>query len=57
LNLKNLNDKKFKEIASRFLALKNLDDEMKVNSAWETITDNIKSSVDENLGYYKLRKL
>jgi hypothetical protein len=43
------------EISNRFVALKNLDDSMHINSAWESITENIKTSGKENLGYHKLK--
>jgi hypothetical protein len=54
-NLKKLNEvennSKFcVEISNRFAALKDLDTEMEINSAWETIVENIKTSVKESLG-------
>jgi hypothetical protein len=33
-----------------------LDTELDVNKAWETITENIKISAKESLGYYELKK-
>jgi hypothetical protein len=48
-NLKKLNDvegkEKFRvEVSNRFAALEDLDTEVEINSAWETITENIKIS-------------
>jgi hypothetical protein len=39
-----------------FAALEDLDAEVEINSAWETIRENIKISAKECLGYYELRK-
>jgi hypothetical protein len=36
--------------------LENLDAEVEINSAWETIRENIKISAKESLGYYELKK-
>jgi hypothetical protein len=36
--------------------LENLDDEVDINRAWETIRENIEVSVKESLGYYELKK-
>jgi hypothetical protein len=33
-----------------------LDAGVEINSAWETIRENIKISAKESLGYYELRK-
>jgi hypothetical protein len=44
------------EISYRFTALENLDTEVDINKAWETIRENIKISVKESLGYYELKK-
>jgi hypothetical protein len=33
-----------------------LDAEVEINSAWETIRENIKISTKESLGYYELEK-
>jgi hypothetical protein len=33
-----------------------LDAEVEINSAWETIRENIKISTKESLGYYELKK-
>jgi hypothetical protein len=60
-NLKKLNNVEGKEqfhveVSNRFAALEDLDTEMEINSAWETIRVNIKISAKENLGYYELRK-
>jgi hypothetical protein len=60
-NLKKLNDKEGKEqyrveISNRFATLENLDTEVNINRAWETIRENIKVLAKESLGYYELRK-
>jgi hypothetical protein len=36
--------------------LENLDDDLDIDRAWETIRGNIKISVNESLGYYELKK-
>jgi hypothetical protein len=51
-NLKKLNDVECKEqfcveVSNRFAALEDLDAEVKINSAWETIRENIKISSKE----------
>jgi hypothetical protein len=61
-NLKKLNDVECREqfrveVSNRFAALEDLDAEVEVNSAWETIRKNIKISAKENLGYFELKKL
>jgi hypothetical protein len=43
-------------VSNRFAALEDLDTEVEINSAWETIRENIKISAKESLGYYELRK-
>jgi hypothetical protein len=60
-NLKKLNEVDGKEqycveIPNRFAAFKNLDAEVDVNRAWETIRESIKISVKEGPGYYKMKK-
>jgi hypothetical protein len=60
-NLKKLNEVEGKEeyrveVSNRFSALEDLDQEMKINSAWETIRDNIKISAKEGLGYCEMKK-
>jgi hypothetical protein len=47
-NLKKLNDVEGKEqfrveVSNRFAALQDLDTEVEINSAWETIRENIKT--------------
>jgi hypothetical protein len=37
-------------------ALEDLDAEVEINSAWETIRENIKISAKESLGYYEFKK-
>jgi hypothetical protein len=60
-NLKKLNEVEGREhyrveISNRFAALENLDTEMELNNAWETVRENIKISAKESLGYYELKK-
>jgi hypothetical protein len=45
-NLKECNDV---EVSYRFEALKDLDTDVEINSAWETIRENIKISAKESL--------
>jgi hypothetical protein len=60
--LKKLNEVEGKElycveISNRFAALENLDAEVNVNKAWETIRENIKISAKKVcLGYYEVKK-
>jgi hypothetical protein len=44
------------QISNRFAALEDLHADMEINSAWETIKENIKISAKECLGYYELKK-
>jgi hypothetical protein len=44
------------EISNRFATLEDLNAEVEINSAWETIRLNIKMSGKESLGYFKLNK-
>jgi hypothetical protein len=60
-NLKTLNNVEGKEqfhveVSNRFAALEVLGTQVEINSAWETIRDNIKISAKESLGYFKLKK-
>jgi hypothetical protein len=60
-NLKKLNEVGGKEqfhveVSNRFAALEDLDAEVEINSAWETIRENIKISAKESLGYSELEK-
>jgi hypothetical protein len=60
-NLKKLNgvegEDQFRvEVSNRFAALEGLDTEVEINSAWETIRENIKISAKESLGYFELKK-
>jgi hypothetical protein len=43
------------EILNRFMTLENLDESLDINGAWENITENIKTSAKENLGYHRLK--
>jgi hypothetical protein len=45
------------EVSNRFAALEDLDAEVEINSAWETIRENIKMSAKESLGGFELKKL
>jgi hypothetical protein len=59
-NLKKLNKEAKEgcrfEVSNRFAALEYLDAEMEINSAWETIRENIQISAKESLGYFELKK-
>jgi hypothetical protein len=60
-SLKKLNEVECKEqfrveISNRYAALEDLDAEVEINSAWETIRENIKISAKESLGYFELKK-
>jgi hypothetical protein len=60
-NLKKLNEVEGKEqycveISNRFAGLENLDAEVDINTAWETIRENIKILAKESLSYYELKK-
>jgi hypothetical protein len=60
-SLEKLNETEGKEqhqvdISSRFAALENLDNDVDINRAWETIRLNINISARENLSYYELKK-
>jgi hypothetical protein len=60
-NLKKLNEVEGKErycveVSYRFAALEDMNAEVEVNSAWETIRENIKISAKERIRYYKLKK-
>jgi hypothetical protein len=60
-NLKKLNEVEGKEqfrvdVSNRFAALEDLDTEVEINSAWETIRENIKTSAKESLGYVEFKK-
>jgi hypothetical protein len=43
-------------VSNRFAALEDWDAEVEINSAWETIRENIKISAKESLGYFELKK-
>jgi hypothetical protein len=43
------------EISNKSVALENLDESLNINSAWESIRDNIKTSAKENLGNHRLK--
>jgi hypothetical protein len=60
-NLKKLNEVGGKEqynveVSNRFAAFEDLGTEVEINSAWETIQENIKISPIDSLVYYELRK-
>jgi hypothetical protein len=57
-NLKKLSEAEGKEqfrveVLNRFAVLEDLDTEVEITSAWETIRENIKISAKESLGYYE----
>jgi len=43
------------KIKNRFVASENLYENLYINSTWESIRENIKTSTKENLGYHKLK--
>jgi hypothetical protein len=60
-NLKKLNYVEGKEqfrveVPNRFATLEDFDTEVKINSAWKKIRDNIKISAKESLGYFEFKK-
>jgi hypothetical protein len=60
-NLKKLYDVEGKEqfrveVSNRCAVMEDWDAEVEINSAWETIRENIKISAKESLGYYELKK-
>jgi hypothetical protein len=60
-NLKKLNELESKEqfrakVSNSLATLEDLDAEVEINSAWETIRENIKISGKDSAGYYKLKK-
>jgi hypothetical protein len=59
-NLKKLNEVEGKErycvgISNGFAALEDLDAEVELNNAWETIRENIEISAKESLDYFELK--
>jgi hypothetical protein len=61
LNLKTLNDVEGKEqfhidLSNRFATSEDLDAEVDINSALETVRENIEISAKECLGYFELKK-
>jgi hypothetical protein len=44
------------EVSNRFAALEDLVTEVEINSAWESIRENIKISAKESLGYCEFKK-
>jgi hypothetical protein len=60
-DLRKLNDTEVTEqyqvkITNRFAALKNFDDNVDMNRAWENIRENIKISAKDSLGHYELQQ-
>jgi hypothetical protein len=43
------------EISNRFATLENLDESFDINNVCESVRENIKTSVKDNLGYQKLK--
>jgi hypothetical protein len=61
INLKKLNDVEGKEqfrveVSNRFAALEGLNAEVEINSAWETIRENITILAEEIPGYFEVKK-
>jgi hypothetical protein len=59
-DLKKFNDVEVKEnyqveISNRYEALEGLDESFDTGNAWESITENIKTSAKDNLGYHKIK--
>jgi hypothetical protein len=59
-DLKKLDDVEVKEkyqveISNRFAALESLDERFDINNAWESIRENVKTSIKYNPGYHKLK--
>jgi hypothetical protein len=59
-DLKKLDDVEVKEvyqveISNRFATSKSLAESFDINNAWESITENIKTSAKDNLGYHRLK--
>jgi hypothetical protein len=44
------------EVSNKFAALEDVDTEVEINSAWETVRDNITISAKESIGYFELKK-
>jgi hypothetical protein len=44
------------EVSNRFAALEDLNVDMEINCAWETVGKNMNISAKENLDYYELKK-
>jgi hypothetical protein len=60
-NLKKLNEGESKEqycvqVSNRFAALEDLDEEVEINSDWETIRENVNISAKDSIGYFELKK-
>jgi hypothetical protein len=60
-HLKKINEAEGKEkyrveVSNRCAALEDLDAQVKINTVWETIRENINISVKESLGYYEVKQ-
>jgi hypothetical protein len=60
-NLRTLNDLEVRkqyqiEITNRFAALENVNENEDINRAWESIKENIKTSVTESLGMHERKQ-
>jgi hypothetical protein len=44
------------KITNRSAALENFDDNVDMNTAWENIRENVKTSAKESLGHYELQQ-
>jgi hypothetical protein len=60
-NLRKLNDLKVRKqyqikITNRFAALENVSEDEDINTAWESIKENIKTSATESLGMHERKQ-
>jgi hypothetical protein len=44
------------EVSDRYAALEDLDAEVDIINAWETVRENIETKAEKGLGYYELKK-
>jgi hypothetical protein len=44
------------DVSDRYAALEDLDAEVDINNAWETVRENIGISAEKGLGYYELKQ-
>jgi hypothetical protein len=55
LHVVEVKEKHQEEISYKFVALENSDKSLDINSTWENIRENTKTSVKENLGHHRLQ--